>query len=121
MRCTNGWDRGHQTLLYLNRRGHAPLTLCRHCGYRFQCPNRSAWLVEHWLSQRLACHHCGMRQPCPPARNAGNRIRTAVAARRGTIADEVAQTVPAAKSRHRHLDTLAAWKAAAFIAAAEVG
>ncbi|MDL2352642.1 MAG: primosomal protein N', partial [Pseudomonadota bacterium] len=39
--------RGEQSLLFLNRRGYAPLTLCRHCGYRFQCPNCSAWLVEH--------------------------------------------------------------------------
>src|SRR3546814_5154490 len=51
--------KGEQSLLFLNRRGFAPLTLCRNCGFRFQCPNCSAWLVEHRLSQRLACHHCG--------------------------------------------------------------
>ncbi|MEP3758042.1 MAG: primosomal protein N', partial [Marinomonas sp.] len=51
--------KGEQSLLFLNRRGFAPLTLCRNCGYRFQCPNCSAWLVEHRLSRRLACHHCG--------------------------------------------------------------
>ncbi|WP_288115380.1 primosomal protein N', partial [Novosphingobium sp.] len=38
-------DKGEQSLLFLNRRGYAPLTLCRTCGYRFQCPNCSAWLV----------------------------------------------------------------------------
>ncbi|MCB2050732.1 MAG: primosomal protein N', partial [Novosphingobium sp.] len=58
-------ERGEQSLLFLNRRGYAPLTLCRHCGYRFQCPNCSAWLVEHRLSQRLACHHCG-HETAPP-------------------------------------------------------
>ena len=52
-------EKGEQSLLFLNRRGYAPLTLCRHCGYRFQCPNCSAWLVEHRLSARLSCHHCG--------------------------------------------------------------
>jgi len=59
--------RGEQSLLFLNRRGYAPLTLCRHCGYRFQCPNCSAWLVEHRLSRRLACHHCGHQVPVPEA------------------------------------------------------
>jgi primosomal protein N' (replication factor Y) len=50
---------GHQALLYLNRRGYAPLTLCRHCGHRFQCPQCSAWLVEHRFRRALMCHHCG--------------------------------------------------------------
>src|SRR5438270_8919884 len=49
--------RGEQSLLFLNRRGFAPLTLCRHCGHRFQCPNCTAWMVEHRLMHRLACHH----------------------------------------------------------------
>ncbi len=59
--------RSEQVLLFLNRRGYAPLTLCRHCGYRFQCPNCSAWLVEHRLSRRLACHHCGHEAGVPDA------------------------------------------------------
>jgi primosomal protein N' (replication factor Y) len=50
---------GEQSLLFLNRRGYAPLTLCRACGHRFQCPNCTAWMVEHRLVHRLACHHCG--------------------------------------------------------------
>ena len=40
-------SRGEQAMLFLNRRGYAPLTLCRACGHRFECPNCSAWLVEH--------------------------------------------------------------------------
>jgi primosomal protein N' (replication factor Y) len=48
-----------QTMLFLNRRGYAPLTLCRRCGHRLQCPNCTAWLVEHRLLGRLMCHHCG--------------------------------------------------------------
>jgi primosomal protein N' (replication factor Y) len=59
--------KGEQSLLFLNRRGYAPLTLCRHCGFRFQCPNCTAWLVEHRFSKRLACHHCGHEVPVPDA------------------------------------------------------
>jgi primosomal protein N' (replication factor Y) len=54
-----GLARGEQSLLFLNRRGYAPLTLCRSCGHRFQCPNCSAWLVEHRFRRALVCHHCG--------------------------------------------------------------
>ncbi len=60
---------GEQSLLFLNRRGYAPLTLCRACGHRLNCPNCSTWLVEHRLAGRLQCHHCGYsaRRPnvCP--------------------------------------------------------
>lgn len=59
--------RGEQVLLFLNRRGYAPLTLCRTCGHRMQCPNCSAWLVEHRLVGRLVCHHCGHAERIPPA------------------------------------------------------
>jgi primosomal protein N' (replication factor Y) len=48
-----------QAMLFLNRRGYAPLTLCRACGHRLQCPHCTAWLVEHRLTGRLQCHHCG--------------------------------------------------------------
>jgi len=57
---------GEQALLFLNRRGYAPLTLCRTCGYRMQCPNCSAWLVEHRQAGRLQCHHCGLVSVLPP-------------------------------------------------------
>jgi primosomal protein N' (replication factor Y) len=61
--------RGEQALLFLNRRGYAPLTLCRSCGHRFSCPNCTAWLVEHRFRRALMCHHCGHieRRPalCP--------------------------------------------------------
>ena len=58
-------DKGEQSLLFLNRRGYAPLTLCRTCGHRFQCPRCTAWLVEHRLAARLQCHHCGFQIPLP--------------------------------------------------------
>ena len=53
-----GLARGEQSLLFLNRRGYAPLTLCRSCGHRFQCRNCAAWLVEHRFRRALVCHHC---------------------------------------------------------------
>ncbi len=62
-------DRGEQALLFLNRRGYAPLTLCRTCGHRLQCRYCSTWLVEHRLAGRLQCHHCGdwsrLPERCP--------------------------------------------------------
>lgn len=51
---------GEQSLLFLNRRGYAPLTLCRACGHRIACPQCDAWLVEHRFNNRLMCHHCGI-------------------------------------------------------------
>ncbi len=58
---------GEQSLLFLNRRGYAPLTLCDACGHRLQCPHCTAWLVEHRFRNRLFCHHCGFARPLPPA------------------------------------------------------
>jgi primosomal protein N' (replication factor Y) (superfamily II helicase) len=57
---------GEQAMLFLNRRGYAPLTLCRSCGHRLACPNCTAWLVEHRFHGRLQCHHCGHGEPLPP-------------------------------------------------------
>ncbi|MEM1199483.1 MAG: primosomal protein N', partial [Pseudomonadota bacterium] len=58
---------GDQAMLFLNRRGYAPLTLCRACGYRFECPNCQAWLVEHRFRRQLVCHHCGYTARIPNA------------------------------------------------------
>ena len=58
-------ERGQQALLFLNRRGYAPLTLCRACGFRFACPNCDAWLVDHRFKRQLVCHHCGFFTPRP--------------------------------------------------------
>jgi primosomal protein N' (replication factor Y) (superfamily II helicase) len=58
---------GSQALLFLNRRGYAPLTLCRTCGHRLECRNCSAWLVEHRFRRQLLCHHCGHTEPVPLA------------------------------------------------------
>ncbi|RRN73607.1 primosomal protein N' [Agrobacterium deltaense] len=58
-------EKGEQALLFLNRRGYAPLTLCRVCGHRFQCPQCSSWLVEHRFRNHLQCHQCGHNEPTP--------------------------------------------------------
>ena len=58
-------QRKEQALLFLNRRGYAPLTLCRGCGHRFACTICDAWLVDHRFRQRLVCHHCGYSEPRP--------------------------------------------------------
>jgi primosomal protein N' (replication factor Y) len=58
-------EAGDQALLFLNRRGYAPLTLCRTCGHRLQCDECSSWLVEHRFRKQLMCHHCGHHEPVP--------------------------------------------------------
>jgi primosomal protein N' (replication factor Y) len=89
-------ERGEQTLLFLNRRGYAPLTLCRACGHRFQCPNCTAWMVEHRLVHRLACHHCGHMMPppraCPECQEVDSLVPVGPGVER--IADEVAALFP---------------------------
>lgn len=116
--------RGEQSLLFLNRRGYAPLTLCRNCGYRFQCPNCTAWLVEHRLSRRLSCHHCGHETPPPPACPECGELDCLVACGPGVerIADEVAEILPEARVAVVTSDTInSPEKAADFVAQAEAG
>ncbi|MXP42761.1 primosomal protein N' [Altererythrobacter soli] len=115
-------ERGEQSLLFLNRRGYAPLTLCRNCGFRFQCPNCSAWLVEHRLSRRLACHHCGHQTEPPALCPECGEPECLVACGPGVerIADEVAEVLPEARVAVATSDTLnSPEKAAEFVAKAE--
>lgn len=58
-------EKSEQALLFLNRRGYAPLLLCRACGHRFECSDCSAWMVVHGKNTRIECHHCGHRDPMP--------------------------------------------------------
>ncbi|HEX3424157.1 MAG TPA: primosomal protein N' [Sphingomicrobium sp.] len=116
--------RGEQSLLFLNRRGFAPLTLCRHCGHRFQCPNCTAWMVEHRLMHRLACHHCGHVMPPPKACPECGEQDSLVACGPGVerIADEVAELFPDARTAIVTSDTI--WsplRAAEFVGAMEAG
>ncbi|HKJ73897.1 MAG TPA: primosomal protein N', partial [Alphaproteobacteria bacterium] len=99
---------GEQTLLFLNRRGYAPLTLCRTCGHRFQCPNCSAWLVEHRYAGQVQCHHCGYSQPspdiCPSCQKQGTLVACGPGVER--LAEEVAERFPAARLGVMASDTM---------------
>lgn len=90
---------GSQVLLFLNRRGYAPLTLCRTCGHRFECPNCSTWLVEHRFRGILTCHHCGHTVRRPDACPACGEIDALVACGPGIerIAEEAADLFPDAR------------------------
>jgi primosomal protein N' (replication factor Y) len=121
---TETLEKQEQSLLFLNRRGYAPLTLCRTCGHRFQCPNCTAWMVEHRLTARLACHHCGHVMPPPRACPECNEEDALVACGPGVerIADEVAALFPDARTAIVTSDTL--WspaKAAEFVNRMEAG
>jgi primosomal protein N' (replication factor Y) (superfamily II helicase) len=91
---------GEQALLFLNRRGFAPLTLCRACGHRLRCPNCSAWLVTHRLRHRLLCHHCGYGRAelehCPACGTVDALVACGPGVER--LADEVKALVPEARS-----------------------
>jgi primosomal protein N' (replication factor Y) len=88
-----------QAMLFLNRRGYAPLTLCRTCGHRMQCPNCTAWLVEHRFQGLLRCHYCDHAEPipvnCPQCDNSGTFAACGPGVER--IADEVAELFPDAR------------------------
>jgi primosomal protein N' (replication factor Y) len=89
-----------QALLFLNRRGYAPLTLCRACGHRFQCPNCSTWLVEHRFRGQLVCHHCGHSEKRPDACPNCGTLDSLVAVGPGVerLAEEVAARFPDART-----------------------
>ncbi len=91
--------RGEQALLFLNRRGYAPVTLCRKCGFKFECPNCSAWLVEHRFRRRLECHHCGTFVPIPEQCPNCGAEHSLVPCGPGVerIAEEVAELFPEAR------------------------
>ncbi len=93
-------EAGQQSLLFLNRRGYAPLTLCRVCGHRFQCPNCSSWLVEHRFRRQLQCHHCGHAEPVPEACPECGTLDHLVACGPGVerIAEEVSGAFPNART-----------------------
>ncbi|MCF4165670.1 primosomal protein N' [Zavarzinia compransoris] len=100
--------RGEQSLLFLNRRGYAPLTLCRHCGHRIECPNCTAWLVEHRNRRQLACHHCGHVMPIPHACPECGEEDSLVPCGPGVerIEEEVANVLPQARRLVLASDTL---------------
>ncbi|WP_407716680.1 primosomal protein N' [Mangrovibrevibacter kandeliae] len=92
-------QRGEQALLFLNRRGYAPLTLCRVCGHRFQCAACSTWLVDHRLRGQLQCHHCGFSMPrpehCPECGTLDHLVACGPGVER--VAEEMVTTFPDAR------------------------
>ncbi len=100
---------GGQAMLFLNRRGYAPLTLCRTCGHRLACPRCTAWLVEHRYGHaRLQCHHCGFQAAlpdvCPSCTKPGSFVACGPGVER--LAEEVAARFPDLRLAVATSDTL---------------
>ena len=100
--------RHEQTLLFINRRGYAPLVLCRACGERLKCPHCSAWLVEHRSSASVRCHHCGYTKKtptvCPSCGQEGTMVSCGPGVER--IYEEVHEAFPDAHAQIVTSDTL---------------
>lgn len=94
-------EKGEQSMLFLNRRGYAPLTICRDCGHRIQCPHCTAWLTEHKNTKSLVCHHCGYSMPmptvCPECRSETGLTACGPGVER--VAEEVKMRFPSARVR----------------------
>ncbi len=109
------FEAGEQALLFLNRRGYAPLTLCRTCGHRLACHNCTAWLVAHRLAGRIQCHHCGhaarLPQACPECATEGSLAACGPGVER--LLEEVTALFPNQRTRIVSSDTLTGPTAAA--------
>ncbi|MFN0023499.1 MAG: primosomal protein N' [Parvularculaceae bacterium] len=92
---------GEQSLLFINRRGYAPLTICRRCGHRMKSPHADAFLVEHRYENRLVCHLTGYSTPkpaaCPACKAAGSLTACGPGVER--IAEEAGALWPSARQR----------------------
>ena len=94
-----GLEAKEQIILFLNRRGYAPLTLCRACGHRLMCPTCTSWLVEHKRNRRLHCHQCGYNVPVPSACPECKAEESLIACGPGVerIHEQISQTFPMAR------------------------
>jgi primosomal protein N' (replication factor Y) len=99
---------GEQAMLFLNRRGYAPLTLCEACGHKLTCPHCSAWLVEHRYKKRLLCHLCGYESATPPACPQCHEAGTLIACGPGVerVAEEFRALFPEARLAIASSDTM---------------
>ena len=116
-------EAGEQAMLFLNRRGYAPLTLCRACGHRMQCPNCTAWLVEHRFLGMLQCHHCGHSERLPPLCPECGAAASFAPCGPGVerLAEEATARFPKARLAIMASDTLTGPRAAADLMAAIEG
>lgn len=98
---------GGQALLFLNRRGYAPVTICRRCGHRMKAPDSDTFLVEHRFEKKLVCHHTGFSMPKPEACPVCNAVGGLAPCGPGVerIAEETAQRWPNARRAILSSDT----------------
>lgn len=110
-------QKGEQSVLFLNRRGYAPLLICRDCGHRIQCPSCSAWLTEHKNAGKLMCHHCGyvdeIPEKCPHCSSVDGLTACGPGVER--VAEEVSMRFPTAK-----VDILSSDSATSFTAVSKI-
>ena len=100
-------DKGEQSMLFLNRRGYAPLLICRDCGHRLQCPHCTAWLAEHKIGNKMICHRCGYMterpKSCPDCHSQDGLTACGPGVER--IAEEVSHRFPNARLKVLSSDT----------------
>ena len=91
-------ERGEQSLVFLNRRGYAPVLHCAACGWKSACPHCSAWRVFHKLDRTLRCHHCGLAQAVPRAcPDCGNLDIAAIGRGTERLEEQLASLLPQAR------------------------
>jgi len=91
-------ERGEQSLLFLNRRGYAPVLHCGECGWMSGCPNCSAFRVFHRVDRTLRCHHCSLTQPVPRAcPDCGNLDVAPMGRGTERLEEQLAQALPGAR------------------------
>jgi primosomal protein N' (replication factor Y) len=105
-------EKNEQCLIYLNRRGYSPVTLCKSCGAKISCPNCSGWLVYHKNIARLLCHYCGHKIPvphtCPHCKEIDSYIPFGPGVER--IFDELSEKIPDARIVIASSDTVSSNK-----------
>lgn len=119
-KITETYGAGDQVLLYLNRRGYAPMTLCSDCGARLECANCSTYLVEHKKMGRFSCHQCGYHRAATLDCAACHGIGTLVPCGPGVerLSEDITRIFPDARQLILSSDTLSSQKAAAAAMAA---
>ena len=91
-------ERGEQSLVFLNRRGYAPVLHCLDCGWQSECPHCSAWRVFHKFDRTLRCHHCGLSERVPRAcPSCGNLDIQPIGRGTERLAEQLAEELPGAR------------------------